>query len=76
MLKQKPACREGSRKILEAGQTRRGRAGCRWDYGAWEGPGDATGGFFFAGKYVTHFHFLLYSSGCIILIAHGLNMAT
>ena len=23
-------------------------------------------GFFFAGKYVTHFHFLLYSSGCII----------
>lgn len=28
---------------------------------AWEGPGDATGGFlffFFAGRYMTHFRFL------------------
>lgn len=32
--------------------------------------------FFFAGKYMTHFHFLQNSSGCVILTAHGLNMAT
>lgn len=32
--------------------------------------------FFFAVKYMTHFHFLQDSSGCIILTAHGLNMAT
>lgn len=41
-----------------------------------KGWGMQREGFFFAGKYMTHFHFLQDRSGCIILRAHGLNMAT